>query len=198
MLLERFISADCATCWSAPATPAAGAREIALDWVVPGARGDDAPLSAVATRDSLERMESLRLQPSGSQWERKSRVTGQSGALRVAHGLPFNGYVGTSIELKPVPRLARGSQWTGWLALVETLPAGAEGSPVERNLVRNLFKAQWKTSGANTAKAAARWFDSRSMSLAEGANPERLRLVGWVEDAHGRVVNAAVSRCVPP
>jgi hypothetical protein len=34
------------------------------------------------------------------------------------------------------------------------------------------------------------------MSIPEGAKPERLRVVGWVEDARGRVVAAAQSRCI--
>ncbi|MGZ5787668.1 MAG: hypothetical protein ACXWJM_17280, partial [Ramlibacter sp.] len=52
-LLERFINADCEACWSDPATPKAGPHELALDWVLPGAKGDDAPLSPVARRDAL-------------------------------------------------------------------------------------------------------------------------------------------------
>ena len=35
-LMERFINADCNSCWTDPATPQAAANEIALDWVVPG------------------------------------------------------------------------------------------------------------------------------------------------------------------
>src|SRR3954470_19103563 len=58
-LLERFINADCEACWSDPATPKAGPRELALDWVLPGAKGDDAPLSSVARRDALLRLEAL-------------------------------------------------------------------------------------------------------------------------------------------
>jgi hypothetical protein len=58
-LLERFINADCASCWSDPQAPAAQRGEVALDWIVPGSRGDDAPLSAVATRDSLKRLLAL-------------------------------------------------------------------------------------------------------------------------------------------
>ncbi|MBA2674768.1 MAG: hypothetical protein H0U68_13945, partial [Ramlibacter sp.] len=54
-LLERFISADCDTCWSDPATPRATGRELAIDWIVPGARGDDAPLAKGETREALAR-----------------------------------------------------------------------------------------------------------------------------------------------
>lgn len=33
------------------------------------------------------------------------------------------------------------------------------------------------------------------MSLAEGVNPARVSLTGWVEDASGRILSAAQSRC---
>jgi hypothetical protein len=49
-LLERFINADCDSCWADPATPKPGAGAIALDWIVPGAKGDDAPLAAASSR----------------------------------------------------------------------------------------------------------------------------------------------------
>ena len=115
------------------------------------------------------------------------RRTPDARKVRVAHGLPFNDYIGTSIGLKP----AGGGPWKAWLLLVETVPAGTEGSPVERNLVRNAFQADW------TAKAQGRapLFELRSMRIAEGAKPERLRVVGWVEDAKGRIRTIAQSRC---
>jgi hypothetical protein len=33
------------------------------------------------------------------------------------------------------------------------------------------------------------------MSLPPGANPQRLQVVGWVQDAQGRIVAAARSNC---
>ena len=33
--------------------------------------------------------------------------------------------------------------------------------------------------------------------IPEGANPDRLRVVGWVEDAQGRIRAIAESRCLP-
>ena len=59
-LLERFINADCDLCWADPATPAAANDELALDWIVPGSRGDDAPLAAAASRDAWLRLETLK------------------------------------------------------------------------------------------------------------------------------------------
>ena len=184
-LLERFISADCDSCWSDTATPVATGRTLALDWVLPGTRGEDAPLSAVAGRDALDRLQSLGRKPVLRTDTVSTRVAPANGRLRVAHGLPFNDYVGASIEL----RAARGGPWTAWLVLVETLPAGTEGSPVERNLVRNALRVEWK--GGSTG----RLLESRPMGIPQGTKPSRLRVAGWVEDARGRVVAAAQSRC---
>ena len=58
-LLERFINADCETCWTDPATPKPGKGTIALDWVVPGSLGDEAALSTVAIRDAEWRLQAL-------------------------------------------------------------------------------------------------------------------------------------------
>ena len=197
-LLERFINADCDSCWADPATPKAAANALAIDWVLPGSKGDDAPLSAVAARESLDRLTALRQSPPAQTFAATQPVTGLKGAtLRVAHGLPLSGYLGTSIELKPIPAAARGRQWTAWLALVETLPAGTENSPVERNLIRNALQATWDARKPLSKTEQNRFFDQRSMSIAEGANPERMRVVGWVEDEKGQVRAAAQSRCSP-
>ena len=185
-LVERFINADCETCWADPATPRTLRGELVLDWIVPGARGDDAPLSIAASRDALERLEALgRNRPLPSESLRAVRQPG-AGSLRVAHGLPFNGYIGTSIEM----RALEGGPWKAWLALVENLPAGTEGTPVERNLVRNLLQLPWPAG-------AGRHFESRPMAIPEGAHPERLRVVGWVEDARGAIRAISVSHCGP-
>ncbi|SFU88831.1 hypothetical protein SAMN05216350_107124 [Polaromonas sp. YR568] len=198
-LLERFINADCDTCWADPATPKAAANQLAIDWVLPGSKGDDAPLSAVAAREALARLAVLGKTPPAQSLASTQPVTGLKGAtLRVAHGLPLNGYLGTSIELKPIPAAAKGRQWTAWLALVETLPAGAENSPVERNLIRNVLQTTWDGRKPLSKGEQNRFFDGRSMSIAEGANPERMRVVGWVEDDKGQVRVAAESRCGPP
>jgi hypothetical protein len=184
-LLERFISADCDDCWTRAAEqPRKG--ELAIDWIVPGARGDDAPLSAAATRDALERLHTLkRKPPSPVDTVRSTRREG-AGRLRVAQGPAFNGYMGASIE---VPDAGRGP-FTGWLALVETLPAGTEGSPVERNLVRNLLVVPWPA-------APGPRFEARPMAIPEGAHPDRLRVVGWLADSRGVMRAISESRCPP-
>jgi hypothetical protein len=190
-LVERFISADCESCWSDAKTAKPGRGELALDWIVPGSRGDDAPLSAAASRDSLSRLQALgRKMPAQADTSRvKTARDGRK--LRVAHGLPFSGYIGASIELEP----ASGGPWKAWLLLVETIPAGTEGSPVERNLVRNALQPAWDGSQPLSKEEQKRFLESRPMSIPEGAKPDRLRVVGWVEDARGRMVALAQSRC---
>ncbi|MDP3357624.1 MAG: hypothetical protein Q8M51_17390, partial [Polaromonas sp.] len=142
-LVERFINADCRDCWIDPATLRAGPRELALDWVLPGTQGEDAPLSAVATRDGLKRLQALGAAPPAGTSSRRTTVAGGKGQLRVAHGLPVTGYIGASIAYRQLPSNAAGQPWSAWLALVETIPAGTEGTPVARNLVRNLIQPIW-------------------------------------------------------
>lgn len=189
-LLERFINADCESCWTGAKTVKPGPGELALDWIVPGSRGDDAPLAAAASRDGLSRLQALgRKRPLQADTSRlKARGDGRQ--LRVAHGQPFNDYIGASIELKP----ANGGPWKAWLLLVETIPAGTEGTPIERNLVRNTFQPAWG-SGRPLSKEQKGLLESRPMSIPEGAKAERLRVVGWVEDARGHIVAVAQSRC---
>ncbi len=71
-VLERFVNADCADCWSDPATPRAAPGTLALDWVLPGTKGDAAPLSSVALDEALDRMYALRL-PSPATRARRRR-----------------------------------------------------------------------------------------------------------------------------
>lgn len=195
-LLERFVNADCASCWIDPSTPKAGPTQVTLDWVAPGSKGDDAPLSAVATRDALLRLQALRQKlPAKTSTAVRTVKPVQGSALRVSHGMPVADYVGASIELQPIPKAAKGQSWTAWLALVETLPVGTEGSPTERNLVRNLLQTPFDGRKPLPADAPNRFFEARSMNIPQGAKPERLRVIGWVEDARGQVVAAAQSRC---
>lgn len=197
-LVERFINADCDTCWADRSTPVPAKNTVALDWVAPGSQGDDAPLSAVATRDALARLESLRQGVPARSQTVVHAVKGIKGAgLRVAHGLPVADYLGASIELKPVAPAAR-QPLTAWLALVETLPAGLEGSPVERNLVRNVISRIWDVRKQLSKDEQNRLFESRSMNIAPAANPDRLRVIGWVENEKGQVLLAAQSRCIAP
>jgi hypothetical protein len=203
-LLERFINADCNTCWTDAATPTPSAGTLALDWILPSARGDDAPLSAAASRDAVQRLEATQ-QTAPAQSANVTRAIRAHGPLlRVARGVALAGYIGASIELKPARSQPLPRQpLTAWLLLVEDVPAGTDGTPVARSLVRNMLLSPWninssllisKRSETNTPQPK-RLYESRPMSIPQGANPDRMRVVGWVEDAKGRVIAAAVSAC---
>jgi hypothetical protein len=196
LLLERFINADCADCWTDRGTLRAGRGELALDWVLPGSRADDAPLSAVATRDALKRLEALGMAAPPGSANRKTRVQRPSGTLRVAHGLHVAGYIGASIALKPLSPNPPAPPGTAWLALVETIPVGVEGTPVARNLVRNVLQTNWDGRKQLSKEERSGFFESRVMDVPAGMNPDRALLIGWVQDAQGRIVAAARSRCV--
>lgn len=196
LVLERFISADCGDCWTEPATPRPTDGAVALDWIVPGRLGDDAPLGVAASRDATERLQRLnRPAPARSATRTSAAMTPAQGRLRVAHGLALGGYVGASIEWNPARRGA--APVTAWLALVETLPEGAEGSPVARNLVRNVLIPAWDGHKSLSKTKSLTFYESRPMNIPEGVRPERLRVIGWVEDAQGRVLGIAQTRCAP-
>ena len=208
-LLERFISADCDTCWADPATPKVKARELALDWIVPSARGDDAPLSAAASRDALARLQALGMDVPRNDASIRHNIATPSAAktptLRVAHGVALGGYMGTSIGLKPARGTALPRQpLTVWLLLVEEVAAGTDGTPVARNLVRNALLLSWNMHSkllnkeqmtGRQAPNPDRLYESRPMSIPAGANPEHLRMVGWIEDINGKVIASAASVC---
>ena len=194
-VVERFTSADCENCWSDTTARSAPLRTLVLDWIVPSPRGDEAPLSAAATRDANDRLAALHRAAPTASYSNQTPVAKRPYRMRVAHGLPFNGYIGASMELpqsevRPVPLPV-----TGWLVLVETIAAGTEGTPVERNLVRNSLTRTWDGRHQLSKDEQKRLWESRPMGLGATAQPERLRVVGWVEDAQGRIITAAQSRC---
>lgn len=160
VILERFISADCAPCWSDVATARQPKGGLALDWIVPGSQGEEAPLSAVANRDAATRLEALglaapagglnhasKLHPhsrsSGRQTGTSAQMLAPTARLRVARGVALNAYMGASIELSLPQKLAENGPLTAWLLLVEAVPRGTEGSAVDRLLVRNVLTLAW-------------------------------------------------------
>ena len=180
-LLERFVNADCGDCWRDRATPQPATGTFAIDWVVPGKRGDDAPLAAVALDEATERLRTLKRRVPERADSAFARREGEPVRLRLAQGEAFNDYIGVSMELAAPGREA----WHPWLLLVEQLPAGTEGSPVERFLVRNVFRPDW-------TRAAGALVENRAMQIHEGAKPGRLRLVGVLADSRGHI--RAISR----
>lgn len=197
-LVERFISADCETCWSAPETSAPAPQSLVLDWIVPSERGDDAPLAAAASRDALMRLQNLKqAAPATSTVTTIQIGSDRANKLRVAHGVVLGDYIGASIELKAVSAPLLQASWSAWLVLVETIAAGSDGTPIQRNLVRNVFQPLWNSSSTLSNSKQLDFRELRPLNIPPGATPERLRVVGWVQDAGGRVLTAAQSVCVP-
>ena len=200
-LYERFINADCAACWGERGfAPGPGAA--VLDWIAPAASGDAATLSAAARSESLTRLETLKRPVPATTDVHVARVGDRlPGRLRLALGPAVNDYVGASLSYQGVlPQGARGP-WTVWLVLVEQVPTGAEGTQMPRNLVRNMLQRSWALDKQLSKREKlnlspdTRWSERPALQLAEGAQPERLALIGWMEDAAGQVV--ATAACGP-
>ena len=190
---ERFTPADCADCWVKPlAKTQAG---LVLDWIVPSEAGDEAVLSAAATSDATQRLGELAMTLSKDQQNHPSFVKKSPAyALRVAHGLAVNAYVGTSIELTKFPKIRTKQPLTAYLLLIERVPKGTADTPTERLLVRNILQES-VTLPAKSAKSLM--LARRSMSIPAGANPDNFGLVGWVQDSKGQILVATQSRCKP-
>jgi hypothetical protein len=185
---EVFLSADCEHCWQTDDKAAAAPRTLRLDWIVPGRQGDEAPLAVAAVPESLQRLK-LQLTPEGGTVQRQELPAAPSGLkLAVSSGLAWNGYIGLSFELergaKPLPADA-----TGWLALVERVPAGEDGTPVKRQLVRTLVGPLPLQGAANGRK----FEHLRAVLLPANGHVERLAAAGWVQRADGRMIVAAES-----
>lgn len=197
-LFERFINADCEACWRDPATPAATPGALALDWIVPGSQGEDAALAPAANRDALIRLTELNHALPNAQSSQMASVSGLAGAtLRVAHGPAVSGYLGASIELTLPSGALMTPPLQAWLVMVETLPQGFEDSPVARNLARNMLQPSWNMHEKLPNTEQLNFKELRPMNIPQGAKPERLRVVGWLQDATGRVLLAAESACPP-
>ena len=207
-LYERFINADCASCWGQAAAHVPGPSALVLDWIVPGSAGEDAPLSAAATTDAQARLEALqRPVPATTDTHIETVVpamvttrASRPARLRVAHGLPFNDYLGTSIAFTPAAPPQRGAPpssgpWNFYLLLVESVPAGSDGTPVARQLVRNVLTGIWGQPAPRPKRLQHAWQELRPARIPEGARVENLHMVGWVQDAQGSVVVATRSVC---
>ncbi|OIQ71127.1 hypothetical protein GALL_472590 [mine drainage metagenome] len=198
-LVERFISADCAACWSAPVGPEQAPGTLTLDWIVPGAQGDDAPLSAAARRDALMRLESLKMTPPETAALRRTEVVHDPAkSLRVANGVAVGDYMGAEIELKTAEVPASSPELSAWLVLIEKVAAGTQATPVARNLVRNVHLTTWVMHPPLPNEPFSFFHELRPLTIPPGARVSNLRVVGWLQDSAGRVFNAAESLCPPP
>jgi hypothetical protein len=183
-MLERFISAACESCWQNTAAPDRPGELLVLDWIAPAGDGG-APLASAALTEASVRANNL---PVNETVLRRVPL-GRPGAprVRIADGPGWNGYVGLSLTVQRIKPLPAGA--VAYMALVERVPAGSEGSPVARQLVRAVVGPLPLDELATHAKVQ----HFRATRLPEAARADRLGSVGWVETAQGTVIAAAQS-----
>ena len=186
-LVERFISADCLACWRDRSGPKPSADTVVLDWIVPGLKADGAALATAASDDAMERLDWLRRRTPANMDTGTSRREGDPVHLRLAHGEAFNDYIGTSMELKD----AGSNVWHAWLLLVEKIPAGQDGTPIERTVVRKVFRPEWHRVGRGSGPLA----ETRSMQVPAWTRPDRVRLVSILQDGRGRIRAITQTEC---
>jgi hypothetical protein len=178
-LVERFIRADCPACGRDRSGPRPAPDALVLDWIVPGPKADGAGLPAAPSDAALERLDWLRRRTPAAMDTETSKREGPPANLRIAHGAVFNDYVGTSMELKDAGR----EVWHAWLLLVEKIPAGADGSPLPRNVVRKVFRPEWQRGERGPGGLE----ETRSMQVPAWMRPERVWLVAVLQDGRGRI-----------
>ena len=189
-VLERFISAECQACWTDASVAQAGAGEWLLDWIVPSARGDDAPLSSAAPPEARARARrAMKAEPAKdrARTQRSAARSDTSWQMSVVSGPAWNGYFGVQVDASG--RADNGV--SAWIALVETVAAGTDGSVVPRELVRTL-------SGPFTPselRSGEPWQYLLAMRWPETAKPSRLHARAWIENAAGRIVAMAGEPC---
>lgn len=197
-VLERYVSADCADCTKTPpsasatvsAPPAATAKVWLFDWVVPGT--ETAPLAASALTEARDR--ALRgggPAPTGPQTLLRRQPAAPPSRLRlqVQSGPAWSGYLGVQFSL----RGAAPAGASGWLALVELLPAGSEGGDTARQLVRAVAGPLSLKASAGRAPIV----HLQAMRWPASAQIERLQARAWVEDAQGQMLAVTEERCAP-
>ena len=192
-VLERFIDADCASCWTSAAAPQPGANEWLLDWIVPSSRGDDAELSAAAPAEALQRARRALGKPpeAGITTPHRAQARADNALhLRVQSGPAWSGYV--AVQLDGSGRVPAGA--TAWIALVEWVDAGTDGTPVPRRLVRTVA-GPFEPMELRSGKA---WQRLQALRWPATAKPVRLRAHAWIEQRDGRIVAMASERCTEP
>lgn len=188
-VIERFMSADCEACWSAAPAEAPPGSTWVLDWIASTASGSAAPLAVAALSEAGGRLEALAStvaadKPRAFHWpiERRPAVR-----LRVGGGPAWNGYLGLQLQTRGKPPAGA----VAYLALVENIPAGSDGSPVARRLLRNVAgPLVIEPSG----RPSTQW---RALRIPAGAQPERLQGVAWWVDGDARLRGIAAEGCAP-
>ena len=196
-VLERFFSADCADCWAtAPGLPRAKAgpvRRWVFDWIVPA--GAAAALAAGALPESAERAArgTLAGLAVGHTSERRQapRALPAGLQLRASAGPAWQGYFGVQLSLRHPAGTALPAGSTGWLALVEQVRGGSDGSPVDRALVRSVVGPL----ALDTLHAGQPLSHLRALRWPASAEPTRLQARAWIEGPDGTILAVAADQC---
>jgi len=189
-VLERFIDAECASCWTDAATPQPGANAWLLDWIVPTTKGDAAPLSPAAPVEALQRARRALGHPPQAGITTPHRAPARADSplrLRVQTGPAWNGYL--AVQLDGSGRAPAGA--SAWVALVEWVDAGTDGTPLPRRLVRTVAGPFEPTE----LRSGKPWQRLQAMRWPETARPVRLHAQAWIEQRDGRIVAMAGERC---
>lgn len=189
-VLERFISADCPDCWSAPTVAAAPPGAWLFDWIAATPADTEAALAAAATVEAQERAQRAGgPAPIGLQTLNVRGTLPRTSPLRlsVQSGPAWSGYFGLRLEARG--RVPAGS--SAWLALVEMIPANAEGSVAERQLVRSVA-GPLPLDGLRGGRAMSHL---QALRWPETAEPTRLQARGWIEGPDGALLAIATDRC---
>jgi hypothetical protein len=189
-VVERFISADCPDCWAAPDVASTPAGAWLFDWIAQTTAGNDAPLAAAANTEAQERAQRAGgPSPTGAQSLTVRTTLPHSAGLKlnVQSGPAWNGYFGLRLEARG--RVPAGS--SAWLALVELIPANAEGSVAERQLVRSVAGPL----PLDALRAGRATSHLRALRWPETAQPTRLQARGWIEAPDGALLAIATDRC---
>jgi hypothetical protein len=176
------MSADCETCWAAQGVKREAKRSVVLDWIVRA--GDASPLAAGAVSEATARAGAL---TSSATLLRSTALKNDAPKLRIADGPAWNGYIGLQLTVNRNGKLPDGA--VAYIALVERVAAGSEGSAISRQLVRNVVGPLSLEELATVTPV--RHF--RAMRLPDGAQAEKLASVAWVQSAEGRVIAATQS-----
>ncbi|MFO1220371.1 MAG: hypothetical protein U1E89_18570 [Burkholderiaceae bacterium] len=186
-VVERFISADCDACWTRLDSARSTTDAWVLDWIVPSARGDEAPLAAAAPAEASARAQrrGVDLASDSALTQRTPLPVTAGDSLAVTAGPAWYGYFGVQLDVKG--HWPAGS--SAWMALVEAVPRGTDGTPVPRHLVRNV------AGPIAVDRLEADQRETRAMRWPETAKPQRLVASAWIETTDGRIVAFARDGC---
>ena len=203
-VLERLFSADCADCWAnatgrAPAKTGPQRRWV-FDWILPADAG--APLAAGALPESAERATrgSLAGLTAGQASERHQapRTLPAGLQLRASSGPAWQGYFGVQLSLRRTANTPLPAGSTGWVALVELVAAGSDGTAVDRALVRSVAgPLPLDAPGAQRSSLPANQplTHLRALRWPAGAEPTRLQARAWIEGPDGTILAVAADQC---